>query len=434
MLGEIAALAVVAAQVTAPSGKLLSLKEAEQKALASQPQITQAKAQSGAADAQADQARAPLLPQLTGTAAYSRSTANFVPRPGSLPSGVSTGTSTTSFNTFNSYNFGLTASQLIYDFGQTYGAYKAKKASAESQVENERTVRQNVLFSVRSAYVGAWAQRALVDVAKDNLGNQDKHLAQVTGLVNAGSRPEIDLAQVKADRASAALTLINAENAYETSKASLNQAMGVDQSTDFEVADDRIGAVNGEDLDTPELVAQASKERPELRMLSKQLEANDRQIGAIKGQYGPSLGVSTGITEGGPELSRLTWNWNAGATLNWPLFQGGITNARVREAEANRVNTKSQVRLEQQQVRFDVTQARLAVRAAKAGLDTAREIEVNAKERLRLAEARYQAGAGSIIELQDAQVKATTAYGQVVQADYQLSSARAQLLQALGRP
>jgi outer membrane protein len=74
------------------------------------------------------------------------------------------------------------------------------------------------------------------------------------------------------------------------------------------------------------------------------------------------------------------------------------------------------------------------VRAAKVGLDTAKEVATNARERLRLAEARYQAGAGSIIELQDAQVAATTAAGQVVQADFQLSLARAQLLKAVGRP
>ncbi|MGZ3425302.1 MAG: TolC family protein, partial [Polyangia bacterium] len=52
---------------------------------------------------------------------------------------------------------------------------------------------------------------------------------------------------------------------------------------------------------------------------------------------------------------------------------------------------------------------------------------------LRLAEGRYQAGVGSIIELGDAQVAATTAAAQKVQADYNVSTARAQLLNALGR-
>jgi len=57
----------------------------------------------------------------------------------------------------------------------------------------------------------------------------------------------------------------------------------------------------------------------------------------------------------------------------------------------------------------------------------------NARERLRLAEGRYAAGVGSPIELGDAQLALTTAQAQAVQAQYNLSSARADLLAALGQ-
>jgi outer membrane protein len=58
---------------------------------------------------------------------------------------------------------------------------------------------------------------------------------------------------------------------------------------------------------------------------------------------------------------------------------------------------------------------------------------VNARERLRLAEGRYQAGAGSLLELSDAQVALTAAAAQQVRAEYELAAARAALLRALGR-
>jgi outer membrane protein len=80
-----------------------------------------------------------------------------------------------------------------------------------------------------------------------------------------------------------------------------------------------------------------------------------------------------------------------------------------------------------------VEQARLAVRASKAGLAAATDALANARERLRLAEGRYQTGVGSIIELGDAQLAATNAGGQRVRAEYDLATARAQLLEALGR-
>jgi outer membrane protein len=72
------------------------------------------------------------------------------------------------------------------------------------------------------------------------------------------------------------------------------------------------------------------------------------------------------------------------------------------------------------------------VRAAKATIGGAEEALTNAREQLRLAEARYQTGQGSIIELSDAQVAYTTAEAQEVSARYSLAAARAQLLTALG--
>ena len=86
------------------------------------------------------------------------------------------------------------------------------------------------------------------------------------------------------------------------------------------------------------------------------------------------------------------------------------------------------------QVRFDVQQAVLTLRATKVAIDASREALTNAREQLRLAEGRYQSGVGSIIELGDAQIAATNAAAQVVQADFNLATARAQLLTALGRP
>jgi len=129
----------------------------------------------------------------------------------------------------------------------------------------------------------------------------------------------------------------------------------------------------------------------------------------------------------------LTWNFGVGATLTWQVFQGGLTKATVRVAEANEAATRAQLAQLRQRVRFELTQALLNVQAAKVSVATAKEAELNARERLRLAEGRYQAGAGSIIELQDSQVAQTSAAAQVVQADFSLSLARASLRRALGR-
>ncbi|HZX64004.1 MAG TPA: TolC family protein, partial [Myxococcales bacterium] len=129
----------------------------------------------------------------------------------------------------------------------------------------------------------------------------------------------------------------------------------------------------------------------------------------------------------------LTWNATLGLTLSWQLFQGGETRAQVHEAEAVAGQLSAQLDLQRLQVRLDVEQALLAIRAAKSVLEAQRETVLNARDRLRLAEGRYETGVGNAIELGDAQVALTTAEAQTVQADDRLSTARAQLLRALGQ-
>ena len=78
-------------------------------------------------------------------------------------------------------------------------------------------------------------------------------------------------------------------------------------------------------------------------------------------------------------------------------------------------------------------QAVLQIRTAKATIGAANDALANARERLRLAEGRYAQGVGSILELGYAQLALTNAAAQVVQAEINLATARAQLIAALGK-
>lgn len=420
-------------QPPAPAARVLSLQQAVETARTHQPQLLQARATTEAARARVDEARAPMLPQVNGSAGYQRATGNYVPRAGSLPGGVSTGTTSSSFQTYNYYNANLQANQLLWDFGQTHGRYKAAQSSASAQESSEHAVLLQTLLGVRNAYFNARAAKDLVKVARETLENQRKHLEQVQGFVEVGTQPEIALAQAKADVANARVQLINSENDYATAKAQLNRAMGVEESVDYEIADETLAPVQGEALTVDALTDEAIQTRPEIAALSLQAQAQEQTIRSIQGAYWPTLGVSTALTDSGAELNRLAWNWNAGLNLSWNIFQGGLTHAQVREARANLTNIQSQIAGQRQQVRLEVEQAWLGVRAAREALDASDEVVANARQRLLLAEGRYQTGVGSIIELSDAQVALTNAAGQRVSAEYRLASARAQLLQALGR-
>lgn len=413
-----------------PAGGTLSLARAEAIALEHQPTVAEAVAQTEASEGRVEEARAGYLPQATISGAYQRTTGNFALRPGGVPSTISASGWTGS--TYNYFNFGATASQLITDFGVTSGRWRAAAASRDAARDNERTLRVQTLLGVRRAYLQARAQAELAAVAEQSMTNQRKHVEQTQGFVRAGMRPDIDLARVRTDLANAKVQLVNANNALTLARATLNQAMGLPQTTVYELAEEDLPAVAGEADSLDGLIAQAVKGRPELVNLTDRRRAQELTLQSVKGGYGPSLSATAGATEAGTELGNLVPNWFVGLSASWQILQGGLTRGQVREAKGTLAALTASEQTLLLQIRVDVEQAQLGVMAAKSTISAAEEALVNARELLRLAERRYETGLGSAIELGDAQVAATAAAAQEVTARFSLGTARAQLLAALG--
>ncbi len=407
---------------TAAPAETLTLQQALDSTRAHAPALTTAHDSRLAAAARADEVRSALFPQLNANASLTVRTNNSVGGAVTPPGG----------NVLTPINVGLSLSQLVWDF-QTYYRWKSSQAGALAAEDQERASLLSALASTRVAFFSARAAKSLVKVAHETLDNQQKHLSQVQGFVQVGTQPDIALAQAKSGVANATVQVINSENAYTSARAVLNQAMGVPRDTDYDVGDEGEAPIPTEDAPLEQLVDAAIAARPELMALESQVRAEELTLRATKGGYWPSLSVLGSASESGTDATRLGANASAGVVLSWPIFEGFLTPAQVREQEANLDSLHAQTEATRQQVRLQVDQARLQVRAAKGSLGAAAEAEEAARLQLKLAEGRYQAGAGSIIELSDAQVSFTAAAAQHVQAEYSLATARAQLLQALGQ-
>jgi outer membrane protein len=420
----------------APSGAALSLTQAEQNALRRQPAVRQAYGQSEAAAGRVEEARAGYLPQVTANGTYERTTGNFALRPGALPqtvNGMPIAVSPVSWSpAFNYWTFGLSASQLIYDFNATAERWGSAAAGHDAAEATARAAETQALLAVRRSYFQARAQRDLSRVAEEAVVNQQKHVDQIKDLVKAGMRSQIALATTLTALANARVQSVTAENAYAAALAVLNQAMGLPTDHTYELTDAELAPVAGEDGDPRALTEQALRARPEIAATEDQRRAQERLVAAYRGTYGPALSATAGLTDVGAAIDRLTPNWFVGLTASWALLQGGLTRGQVREANGTLSSLAAQADAVRLQVGVDVEQARLAVRASKSSIDGAEEALVNAREQLRLAEARYQTGQGSVIELADAQVAYTTAEAQQVSAHFGLAASRAQLLAALG--
>ena len=419
-------LPLMAVAVPARAQTVLTLEAAIENARTHAPELAQAETSVQAAKARADVAKAPLLPQVTGVLGYERSTYN------SAAANSDADTTHSRWDTRNSFSASLRASQLIFDFGQTRSEWRAAQAMARASEENEKVAWLAIEHQVRTAFLDAAAARALLQVAQDTLANQERHLAQIQGFVEVGTRPAIDLAQSRTEVANARLQLVRAQNNYAVAKSQLERAMGVDPG-DYDVSAELPGPEAEESGGLDALVDVAERNRPEFAALQYRVRAQELSVSAANAGHAPSLSLQASVDEGGSELDQLAFNVGAGVSLTWPIVQGGAVDARVREARATLAGLRIEREILRKDARVELEQALLSLRAAQSAVEIAEEVEVNARELLTLAEGRYSAGVGNVIELGDAQLVLSNAQAQRVGANYELGQARMMLRRGLGK-
>src|SRR5262249_35579068 len=234
----------------------------------------------------------------------------------------------------NTWRFGVAGSQTLWD-PSTWAGWESTQRTADALNATATATLNNVILNVRAFYFAARATRDLVQVAQETLKNQTSHQQQVEGFVRVGTRPEIDLALARLNVANARVQLITAQNNDRIAKAQLNQAMGLPQGTDYQVASEELSPLDVEDRPLPFLFDQALSSRPEITSFEYARQASGKALDSARWGWSPTLGFSGSFFKAGPELSALTDSWAFGFTLTWQLIQGGLTVGRVREAEQN---------------------------------------------------------------------------------------------------
>ena len=107
-------------------------------------------------------------------------------------------------------------------------------------------------------------------------------------------------------------------------------------------------------------------------------------------------------------------------------------HAATQEAQANVRSLEALLKSLQVNIRSEAHAAVLAYREAQQRMQPAAALVESARQTLALAEGRYAAGSGSIMEVTDAQAIKVQASSSLIGARYELQTARARLLKAIG--
>ncbi len=430
-------LAYAAGDVPITAGETLAVDRAVALALRYQPRRQTAEAEADAAGERVGQARSNLLPQVLASAQYLRGTDNGIGDTAYLsglgiPRAPTTGRHVNQLTeTFDNYLGGLSAYQHLFDFGRTLGLVEQRNAEADGARARLELVRLDLVYQVSKAYFDLVAAREIVKVYEQAVAQRTEHLNEAEVKSKAGLRSEIDAYTAKAELTRAKLRLTDARDAAATSKAALDNAMGLGPGTPDYVLPplEKRGLEVTGSLDA--YLAQAVRDRPDLKMLEDEARAAGAEIREFKSDYFPAIGAVAGINTRGQDATPGT-NYEAGLVITWPIFNGFLTDHQVAEARLHQEAIRHAIEDLRQQVALQVQRSFLEWQASVDRVRHAEQTLEASTIELQLATKRYETGLGSIIELTDAQRRYTEDVAQEVQALASFAIAKAALYRDIG--
>ncbi len=413
----------------AETTKTLTVQEAVETALTHHPTVRIGTTSVEAAQARVRQEISGYLPRGAYTYSLSRQQRPVTSAIGGVQIGGG-GQQQTVSQIFNFHSTNFSMSQLLFNFGRTLDAIRAASASVDASAADLETTRQTVIVNTKQAYYGLLSSQQLLGVAEETVRRNQKHLEDAQARHEVGIAPRFDVTQAQVQVSTAELDVVTARNNVALGQETLRTAMGLRDFADFVLVD--APAHQPVALDDAEIVQQAYRSRPELHSLQAQQQAATQRVSSLRKQMLPSISGNAQYNWTG-RAHPLPEGWIIGATLTVPLFDDILTVAQVGEAQATLRGLEAQEEDLRQQVTLDVRRAMLEMRRAEQSIRLSEQIVIQARENLELAEGRYSAGVGNIIEVTDAQVSFSSARANRIQAVYSYKTALAQLERALGK-
>src|ERR1035437_3249383 len=338
------------------------------------------------------------------------------------------------------WNAGIQIVQSIYEGGKLVAAIRAADATKQQALAQYQTSVANTLLTVRLAYYDTLLAAQQITVHESSVNLLQKELEDQQHRLDAGTVPKFNVLRAEVAVANERPNLIRAKNQYRIAKNLLANLLGYNLPRDIWEniplnLTDALEAVPYE-VNLPDAIQQALTRRTELAALRQQTELQRLNIINAKSGYKPTVQLFGGYNWMNNQFStRLDNNlngWNAGAQLNWNIFDGLLTHGKVIQANAQFARAKTELADRSRQIELDVRTAYSDFLEAKEVLDSQSKVREQADEALREANARTDAGTGTQLDVLDAETSLTQARTTQVQALHDYTAARAKLERAIG--
>jgi outer membrane protein len=432
-------LGILQAALAYGQGKTITLDEARTLAMERNLSIAQSQNNIESAHATALAATGNYLPTLSASAAWNRSrtisNASFFDR--------TTQTFAVGRSYGSSVSAGIDLNYTIFDGLSREGTMKRASSAAVATEQTALRTRQDIGFSVESAYLNVLRNEQLVKVSEENLKRDNRQLERITESNRVGALSLADVYRQQSQVANDELGLINAQSNYDKARADLIALIGLDVAEDYVIADPSVSTeLQQAELDSAlnayknfnALSARALEQRPDFIAAAENYNATEGGVTSARSGYMPRVNASAGYGWNGDAFATiadrksLTW----GVSVQWNIFDGFGTNQALQSAEVQRRNAELAKAQAQRNINVEVKKAMLDLDAARKQYDVSQKGVVSATQDHRIAEERYNLGAGTLLDLLIASANLVNAQANKVNASYNFITAKRNVEYVLG--
>ena len=331
----------------------------------------------------------------------------------------------------NSSTSAITLSLPLYTGGKNEGNIEIAKTDVTIAGLSLLKTRQDVKLNTSSAYYDVIEARKTQAVDQETVDNYVVHLNDVQAQYSVGNIAKSDVLRSEVELADAQQTLIKAKNSSEVAVNAFKNMIRWKSSETIEFVEDFQYVPFKQTMD--ECVAVAKEQRPDIKKYQLAIDEAEKTVEVTKADKKPAVSLTAAT---GWSSSVLPEDDNkeiyVGVTTSWNLFDGQVTNAKVKKALSAVDTARLELTAQEDSVELAVKEYYLGMREAEKRIETTKFAVHKADEDYFIAEAKYRVGEGVILDVIDAQLALTTAKNNYITAQYDYVTYKAKLENAMG--
>ncbi len=306
-----------------------------------------------------------------------------------IDASASGSTTETAGKATDSYKYGVSGSQLLFDGFKTSNNINAASENIKAAQFSYKFTSSEVRLNLRTAFINLLKAQELLKITKEIYDIRRNNLMLITLRYESGLEHKGALLNAEANLAQSQYEISQANRSLEVAQRELTKEMGrtkfepISVTRDFNVQDSA--------LDKPDFEALVNN-HPSLGKLIAQRNSASFSIKSAEANFYPSLSAQAGANKSSSRWPPEDDQWNAGLSVSVPIFEGGLRLAQVDQAKAvfnqavaNERSTKDALVVALEQMWADLQDAVDSVGVQQKFLQAA-------QERANIAEAQYSLG------------------------------------------